>query len=330
MPEPRSLAVLPKAHLHLHFEESIRQSTLDEFAIELGHPTLRMTDFASFIEFDELCQAAVDVMRTPGHLARMVREMAEDAAAHGCLWIEPAVWLPLHRRFIGADERTLELLVDAGRAATAATGVGIGWVLAINRNEPLEQAMDQARIAARWAGRGVVGLGLHNDESRFPAGWFRDAFDVIGDTGLLRVPHAGELAGAASVRMCVEMLGADRIQHGVRVLEDPAVVELVIANDVCLDVCPTSNVVMGFVLSYDEHPLPALVDAGLRVSVNADDPVSFGCDILSEYELCRETFGLDDRALARIARDSLLSSAAPAEIVAAGSARIDAWIGDGS
>ncbi|MDO8383019.1 MAG: hypothetical protein Q7T17_08590, partial [Microbacterium sp.] len=163
----RMLATLPKAHLHLHFEESIRQETLDEFAVELGRPTPRMTGFESFIEFDHLAQAAVDVMRTPAHLRRMVHEMAEDAAAQGCVWIEPAVWLPLHRGYIGPDECTLEILIDAATDATAATGVGIGWMLAINRNQTLQDAVEQAQIARRWAGRGVVALGLHNDESRF-------------------------------------------------------------------------------------------------------------------------------------------------------------------
>nr|WP_276512010.1 adenosine deaminase [Microbacterium thalassium] len=320
------MARLPKAHLHVHFEETVRQSTLDEFAEELGRPTPRMTDFRSFIEFDELCQAAIDVMRTPDQLRRMVHEMAEDAAAHGCVWIEPAVWLPLHRRFIGPDEATLELLVDAGRDATVATGVGIGWLLAINRNEPVEQALEQARIARRWEGRGVVALGLHNDESRFPAEAFRDAFGEINGSGLLRVPHAGELAGADSVRRSIEDLGAHRIQHGIRVIEDPAVVDLVRARGVCLDVCPTSNVVLGSVPSLAEHPLPQLVAAGLRISINADDPVSFGCDVLSEYELCRAAFGFDDQALAQFARTSLQASAAPADVVARGLTGIDAWL----
>ena len=321
----RDLSALPKAHLHLHFEESIRQDTLDEFALDLGRPTPRMTGFESFIEFDHLAQAAVDVMRSPAHLQRMVHEMAEDAASHGCVWIEPAVWLPLHRRYIGPDEQTLEILIDAAVAATSATGVGIGWMLAMNRNESVQAALEQAEIARRWAGRGVVALGLHNDESRFAPEPFAPAFELVRDTPLLRTPHAGELAGPDSVRACIEVLVADRIQHGIRAVEDPALLELLVERDVCLDVCPTSNIVLGSVAAYDEHPLPALLASGVRVSLNADDPVMFGCDVLSEYELCREVFGLNDDQLARIAHDSLLASAAPADTVVTATEGVEAW-----
>lgn len=328
MPEssPRDLRLLPKAHLHLHFEESIRQSTLDEFALELGRPTPRMTDFTSFVEFDELCQAAVDVMRTPAHLIRMVGEMAEDAAKQGCVWIEPAVWLPLHRSFIGPDEQTLEILIDASTTATSRTGVGIGWILAINRNESPADAVEQARIAARWEGRGVVGLGLHNDESRFPAADFVDAFAVIDGTSLLRTPHAGELAGPDSVRASIELLGANRIQHGIRAIEDPAVIELVRRRGICLDVCPTSNVILESVPSLADHPLPALVEAGVAISLNADDPVNFGCDILTEYQLARDAFEFGPEVLASFARTSLMASAAPQDTRDLGLDAIEAWL----
>ncbi|MDO8383591.1 MAG: adenosine deaminase, partial [Microbacterium sp.] len=142
---------------------------------------------------------------------------------------------------------------------------------------------------------------------------------------LLRTPHAGELAGPDSVRACVDVLGADRIQHGIRAAEDPALLEMLAERYVCLDVCPTSNIVLGSVSAYDQHPLPVLLDSGVRVSLNADDPVMFGCDILSEYELCRDRFELTDDQLARIARDSMLASAAPASAVEAALADIDAW-----
>ncbi|GAA2229143.1 adenosine deaminase [Herbiconiux moechotypicola] len=321
----RDLARLPKAHLHLHFEEGIRQSTLDEFATELGRPTPRMTGFETFIEFDHLAQAAVDVMRTPEHLRRMVLELAEDAAAHGCVWIEPAVWLPLHRRYIGPDELTLEILVDASREAAAQTGVGIGWLLATNRNDSPADAVEQARIAARWVDRGVVAFGLHNDESRFPPEPFAPAFDVAREAGLLLTPHAGELAGPESVRASIEVLGAHRVQHGIRAVEDPRLLELIVEREVCLDVCPTSNIVLKSVESYDVHPFGALLDAGVPCSLNADDPVMFGCDVLSEYELAREVLGFGDERMATIARTSLRASGAPADVVRKGLDDVDRW-----
>jgi adenosine deaminase len=322
----RDLASLPKAHLHLHFEEGIRQQTLDEFAAHAAVPTPRMKGFRDFEEFDHLAQAAARVMRTPDQLARMVLEIAEDAATQGCTWIEPGVWLPLHRARIGPDEQTLEILVDAARGATAATGVGIGWLIAANRNDPPQDAVEQARLAAHWAGRGVVSFGLHNDENRFPPEVFAEAFRIAADAGLALTPHGGEFAGPESVRACVEVFGADRVQHGIHAAADPALLDLLRERGVCLDVCPTSNVVLGAVESLAVHPLPRLLGAGVACSVNADNPVMFDCTIVSEYELCRSAFGLSDAELAGIARASVRGSAAPADRAKAALTGIDAWL----
>jgi adenosine deaminase len=323
---PRDLASLPKAHLHLHFEEGIRQQTLDEFAAQAGVPTPRMKGFRDFAEFDRLAQAAAGVMRTPEQLTRMVVEIAEDAATQGCTWIEPAVWLPLHRARIGADEQTLEILVDAARRATAATGVGIGWLIAANRNDPPPDAVEQAGLAARWAGRGVVSFGLHNDENRFPPEVFAEAFRIAADAGLTLTPHGGEFAGPESVRACVEVFGADRVQHGIHAASDPVLLDLLRERGVGLDVCPTSNVVLGAVESLGAHPLPRLLGAGVACSINADNPVMFDCTIASEYELCRSAFALSDAQLADVARASVAGSAAPADRVKAALTGIDAWL----
>ncbi|MDQ1509464.1 MAG: adenosine deaminase, partial [Actinomycetota bacterium] len=148
--------------------------------------------------------------------------------------------------------------------------------------------------------------------------------------GLLSVPHAGELAGPESVIGALDALGADRIEHGVRAIEDPALVRRLADSDVCLDVCPTSNVLLSVVPSIEDHPLPALLDAGVRCSLNADDPLLFGPNLLEEYEVVRARLGLDDEALAGIARTSLEASGAPDLIKARARSAIDAWMTDGS
>lgn len=323
----RDLTLLPKAHLHLHLEESVRQSTLADFAEEAGVPTPVMTEFSDFVEFDLLAQASVAVLTEPDHLRRLVLEMAEDVRDAGGGWVEPALWPALHRDRFGSDEAVLEILVDAAREATLATGVGIGFLVAANRNEGVEAAIEQARLAARWAGRGVVAFGLHNDESRFPPSPFAPAFDIAREAGLLLTPHAGELAGPQSVADCVNVLGAQRIQHGIRAIEDPAVVQLLIERGVCLDVCPTSNIVLGAVRRIDEHPLTALLAAGVNCSLNADDPVMFGCDLASEYELARSSIGLADEDLASLAAASWTASAAPRQRVDEALAGIRRWLG---
>ena len=146
------------------------------------------------------------------------------------------------------------------------------------------------------------------------------------DAGLLSCPHAGELDGPASVWRALDALDADRIQHGVRAIEDPALLARLAADEVCLDVCPTSNVCLKVVPSIEEHPLPQLLDAGIRCSLNGDDPLFFGASLLEEYELCRERLGLSDEQLATIARSSIDASGAPAGLKADARAGIDAWL----
>jgi adenosine deaminase len=142
---------------------------------------------------------------------------------------------------------------------------------------------------------------------------------------LLAVPHAGEHGGAASVRSALDDLGADRILHGVQAVDDPSLVARLAAAGTCLDVCPTSNVLLSVVPSYAQHPLAALLAAGVRCSLGADDPLLFATSLLGEYEHARHDLGLDDAALAAIARTSIEASAAPPARRAAALAGVDAW-----
>lgn len=322
----RDLATLPKAHLHVHLEAAWRPATLADVASGHGLPAPRMTGWADFAEFDRMYQSAAGVLRTQADVDRLVREMAEDAAAAGCRWVEPAVWLPLHRERWGSDEQVLEAYTQAAAAATEATGVGIGYLVAVDRTRPLDEALQQARLAARWAGHGVVAFGLHNQELGFPPEPFAEAFGIARDAGLVSAPHAGELAGPAWVTGSLDALGADRIQHGIRSLEDPQLVERLVEAGTVLDVCPTSNLVLDIVRSLEEHPLPALLSAGVACSLNGDDPVMFDCTLAGEYELVRSGLHLTDEQIASMARASIRGSGAPAELKATADADIDAWL----
>jgi adenosine deaminase len=183
-----------------------------------------------------------------------------------------------------------------------------------------------ARLAERYAGQGVVAFGLADDETRGRPEPFAAAFDIARAAGLVASPHAGEHGGPDSVRGALDALGARRIQHGVRSAEDPELLRRLADSDVCLDVCPTSNVQLHVVESLATHPLPTLLDAGVNVSLNADDPLFFGSGILAEYELARHSFGLDDVALARIAASSIRASGAPAQLKGTALAGIDRWL----
>jgi adenosine deaminase len=222
-------------------------------------------------------------------------------------------------------EAILQLVLELAKDASDETGVGIGLMVSSSRMRPAEEAEQLARLAARYAGRGVVSFGLADDEARGPAEPFAKAFAIARSAGLVSTPHAGEHAGPQSVRAALDVLRAQRIQHGVRSIEDPQLVRRLADEGVCLDVCPTSNIQLGVSPSLEQHPLPALVDAGVRVSLNADDPVIFGCGLLGEYELARRELSFDDDVLAKIAADSIRASGAPESLRAHALARVEAW-----
>ena len=320
------LTTLPKAHLHLHLEGGMRPGTLADLAAEHGMAVPEVTGFGSFTAFAEMYLTACEVLRRPEDLVRLVDETADDAVAAGAVYVEPAIYLPHHQDRLGPPEHVLEILLEASRAATVRTGVEIGWMVAADRTLDPSIAVEQAQLAARHAHRGVVAFGLANDEQAGPAGRFQEAFDVARDAGLLSTPHAGELDGPHSVVAAVELLGADRIGHGVRCVERPGLPEHLAELGVCLDVCPSSNVALSVVPDLRSHPLPELLGAGVRVSLNADDPLLFGPGLLEEYELCRDAFDLDELTLGRIAAASIECSGASSRTKADALNGIDEWL----
>jgi adenosine deaminase len=322
----RDLAGLPKAHLHLHLEGAMRPATLAEMAARYGLAVPSVRGFGSFGAFAGMYLAACEVIRVADDLRRVVREVVADAAADGAAWIEPALYAPRHAKRLGSVEAVIEIALDALAEAGTEHQVGTALLLACDRTEDPSDALDQARLALRYRDRGVVGLGLANDEARFPPEPFAEAFALAGAGGLLRVPHAGELAGPHSVLGALDALGADRIQHGVRSIEDPDLVSRLADSPVCLDVCPTSNVLLSVSPSLAAHPLPALLDAGVRCSINADDPLLFGPGLLEEYQLGRDQLGCDDARLAHIARCSIEASGAPAAVKQRALKGVEGWL----
>jgi len=324
----RDLRTLPKGHLHIHLEGAMRPSTWLDCAAELGIEVPPIRGFGNFGAFSGMYVAACHTLTTPAALARLVREFVEDNAIDGAIWAEPAIYLPHHNEHIGPPEFTLEIVLQAAADAAQEFGVGVGIMVAADRTLDPSDAVDQAKLAAKYVGKGVVSFGLANDETDWPPEPFAEAFTIAREAGLLSVPHAGELDGPSSVIGALDALGADRIEHGVRAVEDPDLVRRLADSDVCLDVCPTSNVLLSVVPSIEEHPLPALLAAGVNCSLNADDPLLFGPNLLEEYEVVRERLGLDDEALAGIARTSLDASGTPDDLKARGRTAIDDWIGD--
>jgi adenosine deaminase len=322
----RELRYLPKAHLHVHLEGAMRPLTLAEMAETYGIAVPPIRGYGSFRAFVGQYKAACDVMRSPEDLRRLVREVVEDAALSGGVWVEPQYYPMNHVNRLGSASETTDLVLEAGHAAALEFGLGFGLMIAADRTADPAEAEELAQLAAERAGAGVVSFGLANDEHGYPPEPFEKAFAIINEAGLISAPHAGELAGPDSVRGAIESLDANRIAHGIRAVEDPELVRRLAAEGICLDLCPTSNVMLSVVPSMAEHPLPRLLAAGVRCSINGDDPLLFGPGLLEEYQLARDQLGLDDEQLAFVARCSVEDSGAPREVVEPAVALIDAWL----
>lgn len=325
----RSLALLPKAHLHLHLEGAMRPATLAD--LSGGHGGQQPSgsrDFKSFEDFTSLYSLAARLVREGPreNLLRLVREVVEDAAADGAVWIEPHVNPLTYEDDPDAALDLLDMVIDEGRRAAARLGIGFGVLVYARRNADPSEAIAAARLAAGRADNGVVSFGLAGDEAQFAPEPFAEAFAIARAAGLISAPHAGELVGPVGVRAALDVLGAQRIAHGVRAVEDPALVTRLAAEGVVLDVCPTANIALGVVDSLSDHPLPLLLRAGVRCTLNADDPLLFGPGLLEEYETARTAFALTDPQLAAIARTSIESSGAPRAMVEDGVTRIGDWL----
>jgi adenosine deaminase len=333
----RSVRSLPKAHLHLHFTGSMRHPTLVELAqrdgvplpdalVEDWPPQLSAADEKGWFRFQRLYDVARSVLRTEDDVRRLVREAAEDDLADGGRWLEIQVDPSGYAARFGGITAFTDLVLDAVREASSATGLQIAVVIAANRTRHPLDARALARLAAQYAGRGVVGFGLSNDERRGTTSEFAPAFAIAERAGLQLVPHGGELLGPDAVRRCLDELHADRLGHGVRVVEDPRLLDRVVAAGVPLEVCPVSNVALGVYSDLTSVPLPQLLEAGATIALGADDPVLFGSRLASQYATMRAAHDLSDYQLAELARMSIRASAAPDSLRSAVLADIDAWL----
>ena len=333
----RSVSALPKAHLHLHFTGSMRHQTLLELATRDGihlpsalaedwPPQLVATDEKGWFRFQRLYDVARSVLRTEEDVRRLVREAALDDAADGSVWTEIQVDPSGYAGRFGGITAFTDLVLDAVSDAAENAGIGIGVVIAANRTRHPLDARILARLAAQYAGRGVYGFGLSNDERRGDTSAFAPAFAIAERAGLASVPHGGELRGSAHVDQCLDHLHPNRLGHGVRAVEDPRVLDRIAAAGVTLEVCPTSNVSLGVYGTLEEVPVRTLMKAGVRVSLGSDDPLLFGSRLAGQYAVLRAAQDFTDAELADLARDSINGSCAPDTLKARSLNAIDAWL----
>ena len=287
----------PKIELHVHLEGTVRPGTLREIAKRNDYALpddleslYRFRDFAHFIEVFVL---AVGALTRYDDFRQVVVDYAAEAKAHGAVYLE-AIFAPRIMHGLDTDE-VFSGYCDGAREARERHGVDVLLTPDVPRDYSLDDALTTARFAVKYRDRGVVGLGLGGREDGRPPEPFAPAFALARAGGLAAVPHAGEAAGASSVRGALEELHADRIRHGIRAVEDPGLVAELAGRGTVLDVCPLSNLRTGVVRSLREHPLPQLTAAGVRCSISTDDPAMFDTDLTRDYEAAA-SLGLAPRA----------------------------------
>jgi adenosine deaminase len=309
-----AVAEIPKAELHVHLEGTAPPALIRRLAVRNGislperlfrdEDTFAWTDFLDFLRaYDD----AATAIRTAQDYRDVTFEYLAACAAEGAVYVELIASLD-HGRNVGLD--------DADHLAGIAQGIDdayadhgiVGRIISsCVRNFGVPAAEDVARRTVALDHPYVVGFNMAGDEAGFPAGDFAGAFATVHEAGLGCSVHAGEHAGPESIRAALALPGVVRISHGVRAVEDPALVDELAERGIVLEVCPTSNVALNVFSTYEEHPLGALRAAGVPVTLGSDDPPYFSTSIGREYQLAHERLGcgLDDlRAITRTALDA--------------------------
>jgi adenosine deaminase len=305
---PADLVTLPKVDLHVHLESTVRGSAPAEIR--------------GFLDFFDKNQVVRDSLRTPADFRRVAYEMCAGLAADGVRYVEVSFSAAAHGERLGAPEMPLVSVLEGLTAGGAEFGVRWRVLLDTSRRRPVARAAATVALARRFAG--VVAVGLAGDEA-YPAAPFAAVFADARAAGLHVGHHAGEAAGPASIREALAG-GSERLGHGIRILDDPSLVAEVRERRIPLEVCPSSNVALGFAPSFAAHPLPRLRDAGLVVTLNTDIPAMVGTTLTAEYARARDAFGWSDAELAAIAVAGVDASFAPDPLKATLRADIAAWL----
>lgn len=307
-----ALRRLPKVQLHCHLEGTVQATTFAELAARYGVPTEyrpkgadaaattvqtvgSIYHFSGFQEFLFKFAAVCRCLQQPTDYARVLREYAEDAAANGVMYAElfvsPQTWRFFHKA-LDVNEVFAELRATVAEVE-AKDGLKIRFTWDLTRNFGVEAAIEATGLALKMRDYGVIAIGLGGDEANFPARDFEAPFRLARESGLRAVAHAGEADGAHSVHHAIAILGAERIGHGFRAIEDPEALDMLKERDITLEICPTSNFRTGVLAQNKVHPLVELDRVGIPLTIDSDDPAIFETDISNEYTYAASVAGID-------------------------------------
>jgi adenosine deaminase len=314
------IRAMPKVELHVHLEGSTQPEAVLHLAqkhgISLPADTVEgireWYTFRDFPHFIEVYLKISECIRTVEDIEWLGREFLKGQAAQNIRYTE-FIFTPythfLQKGLSGADQ--LDALNRARAWAQDTYGIGSAMILDIDRMVKPEEGVWTAELAVRFKDNGVVALGIGGNEVGYPCNLFRTAIDYVRNHGLVCIPHAGETAGPESILDALEVCDPPRLLHGVRCIEDPALVSELVRRQTPLDACPTSNLCLGVYPSLAAHSLSALLEAGLNVTLNSDDPPMFNTTLTDEWLRCADAYGWDSHLIERLMLNAVRGSRQP-------------------
>jgi len=312
------IAGVPKVELHLHLEGSVEPDLLARLCAgrrRLGQRELKsLYDFKDFAGFLEAYRRVIEMLAEPEDFYHLTASLCRRLAAQRIIYAE-IIYTPLiHTRRGLEHKEVLGFILQALEEAAAAGGPRVSLIYDTVRQWGADAAVESAQLAAgdRAAGHAVAGFGVGGDELSLPAEQLKEAFDLAQRAGLKRYVHAGEAGGPESVWEALEILGAERIAHGITAAQDPVLVRKLADGQVALDICPTSNLRTLAVVSLEEHPLPLLMKSGVPVTLGSDDPGFFGAWLEDELALGARTWAWDRGTVISLIRSGAVHSFLPA------------------
>lgn len=289
---------LPKVELHTHLEGAAppafirglaKEKSMDisgVFAPDGGYA------FKDFWHFLKVYEAATSTLTTPEDYHRLTLAVLEESAAHGVIYTESFISPDFcGGRDVSAWREYLHAIQEAAAQAEAQMGIILRGVVTCVRHFGPEKARETALCAAETAGDFITGFGMGGDEQSGKQGDFAWAFDCAREAGLRLTTHAGEWGGPQSIRDALDDLRVERIGHGVRAIEDDALVDHLAEREIVLEVCPGSNIALGLYPSWQDHPIERLRERGVKVTISTDDPPFFHTTMTREYDRLADAFG---------------------------------------
>jgi aminodeoxyfutalosine deaminase len=306
---------LPQAELHLHLEGSLQPETVCALAAKYGVPVstqdvLRRYAYRDFLEFIETFKWVSSLLRGPEDFALALHGLGEQLLAQNVVYAEVTLSVGVMLLRHQSPEKNFEAILAAAESLRS-RGMQLNFVFDAVRQFGAEAAMKVVETAQRCGSTSIVAFGIGGDELSIPAKEFRAVYEKARAIGLHRLIHAGEVGGPDEIRQAIELLGAERIGHGIAAVRDPSLLDLLAERRIPLEICPQSNIRTGALAKQlglsaaqiEQHPLPKLFRHGIAVVLSTDDPAMFHTDLRSEYENAHR-MGLQDEELKRIAKMS--------------------------